>query len=306
MTNKMRAWALSGVVHVALVFGACIGVAVGQGQLPIGENRSLPKATPVVAKSSIAPVALESMTPAAKQPDVIELKPGQLKAFESGDAVSWLLVSASEDATEDGLAYEEAAGGTVVFAYDVDRGRWGKFKVPENQPVILLGCNPEARGKYLLVKQEVDGKKVKVVARTYITIAAAKKDEKKEEVAPTPKPKPDNKPPVVTGRKLSTIVIDETEDKVAARYAFFESKEVRDYYKAKGHSDPVIVDKDVKDSRTGETPEKLVDYIERAKGKKLPQVYLVDSVSGDVVLEGELRSTMTPKEFLELVQKAGG
>lgn len=305
MTNKMRAWALSGVVHVALVFGACIGVAVGQGQLPIGENRPLPKSAPVAAKSSIAPVALESMTPAAKQPDVIELKPGQLKAFESGDAVSWLLVSASEDATEDGLAYEEAAGGTVVFAYDVDRGRWGKFKVPENQPVILLGCNPEARGKYLLVKQEVDGKKVKVVARTYITIAAAKKDEKKEEkkdeVAPTPKPKP-----VVTGRKLTTIVIDETEDKVAARYAFFESKEVRDYYKAKGHSDPVIVDKDVKDSRTGETPEKLVDYIERAKGKKLPQVYLVDSVSGDVVLEGELRSTMTPKEFLELVQKAGG
>lgn len=306
MSIHRKAWAISGAAHLAILFGIIVGVssvASGQGQLPIGENRPIPKAVPVKS-NGIAPVALENMTPASKSPETVELKPGQLKAFASGDGVSWDLVPKSDDATDDGLVLEEAAPGTVIFGYQVDAGKWGKFKVPDGSPVILIACNPEAKGKYLLSKMEIVGGKVKISERTYINVSGAKKpdpvvvDDKKKDTTPPPVP--------AKSRKLSTIVIEETADTMAKRASFFNDPDLLAHYKAKGHANPVIVDQDVKEGKTNKPPEKLVPYLNRAKGKPLPQVYLVDSETGETIIEGEITDTMTPKEFLELIKKAGG
>lgn len=305
--NKLleaKSWAISGILHV-VVLGLIItaGSISGQGpssQVPIGDNRPLVKQS----SAGINSVELQNLTPADKSPETIELKAGQLKAFESAKDISWLLFPVSDDAFDGGLAYEEAGGGTVVFAYDVDKGRWGKFKVPDDQMVVLIGCNPDAKGKYLLIKQKVVDNKPVVVARTYLSVAGEnkKEEEKKEE-----EKKEEEKPkPIVTGRKLSTVIIEETADAVAKRYAFFGTDEVKSYYKSKSHSEPVIADKDIKDGLTNQTPEKLKPYVQRAIGKKLPQVYLVDVNTGDVVVEGELQPNTTPAQFIELLKKAGG
>lgn len=300
MKNVARAWALSGLAHLGVLAILCIGVALGQGQLPIGENRPVPKAKPV---PEIAAVALESLTPAAKAPETIELKPGQLKAFASGEQFSWLLVPKSDDATDEGLAYEEAAAGTVVFAFDVDRQRWGKFKVPDGGPVILVGCNPEARGKYLLVKQEVVGTKVRTVAQTYLVIAGL---EPKPDPKPAPSPIPKPAPPV-TARKISVVIVEETAEKSAARSVFFGDKALAEYWKSKGHPEPIVVDQHVRDGQTNLSPDKLKSYLDRAKGKKLPVIFLLDAATGQqLILESKVPGDIAPAEFLKLLQSLGG
>ena len=68
----------------------------------------------------------------------------------------------------------------------------------------------------------------------------------------------------------------------------------------------VVVDQNVKEGKTNLPPAKLVPYLNRARGKSLPQVYLVDVETGDVVLEREIPATLTAGEFLKLTQEVGG
>ena len=113
------------------------------------------------------------------------------------------------------------------------------------------------------------------------------------------KKKDDAKP--FTG-KFSMVVIEETTDAANNRGQFFADKELQAYLAAKLTSKARIADKDVVDA-TGQPPKDLLPYLTRAKGKTLPQVYLI-APDGTVLMEGDLPKT--PGELLAVLKKVGG
>jgi len=132
-----------------------------------------------------------------------------------------------------------------------------------------------------------------------VTFDAATPDPVKPPSPPTP-PGPTPRP----GVKLKTVVVYESADASTAGGDYFASKELAARWKEKSHLPPTLADKDVKDPETGTTPVKLKPYIDRAKGKTLPQLYLVDSTTGDVLYEGPLPTT--PAAMIDLLTKIGG
>ena len=119
---------------------------------------------------------------------------------------------------------------------------------------------------------------------------------------PPPDPIPDPKPtPKPYSGKFSMVVIEETADAANNRGQFFADRELQDYLAAKLTGKARIADKDAVDE-TGERPKDLVPYLEMAKGKMLPQVFLV-APDGTILMEGDLPKT--PKELLATLRKVG-
>lgn len=168
--------------------------------------------------------------------------------------------------------------------------------------------------------QDSSGRSIVVVIRagkvSVIAIAASESGELSEfaevvfdaATAPDPvKPPSPPTPPGPTPRpgvKLKTVVVYESADASTAGGDYFASKELATRWKERSHLPPTIADKDTKDPETGTTPAKLKPYIDRARGKTLPQLYLVDSTTGDVLYEGPLPNT--PAAMLDLLTKIGG
>lgn len=119
---------------------------------------------------------------------------------------------------------------------------------------------------------------------------------------PDPK-KPD--PPKPTGPvKIKAVVVYDPSQASADMDAFFASKDVQERWKAKGHQPPVILASDVIDPTTGKTPEKAAPYIKRAAGKSLPQLYLLNDATGEVLFEGP--KPESDKQLLSILDKIGG
>lgn len=124
-------------------------------------------------------------------------------------------------------------------------------------------------------------------------------------IAPPVKPDPPKPDPVrPTAVKLKAVAVYESMDASVLGEKFFASADLAARWKEKGHSAPVIADKDVKDPETNATPAKLKPYIDRAAGKSLPQLYLIDAATGNVLYEGPLPTT--PAAMIELLNKIGG
>lgn len=116
---------------------------------------------------------------------------------------------------------------------------------------------------------------------------------------PDPQPKPEPKPYV---GKFRMIVIEETEQAANNRGQFFADADLQAYLASKLSGKARIADQNVVDA-TGKPPRDLVPYLERAKGKPLPQVYLVGD-DGTILYEGDLPKT--PGELLATLRKVGG
>lgn len=115
---------------------------------------------------------------------------------------------------------------------------------------------------------------------------------------PTPVPPPAPPAPLT---KLHLLLVEETADAAAGRGKYLSDPALRARVKAKGHNLRVI-DKDVTDA-SGKPPRDLAPYLERARGKGFPQLYLVNQ-DGRVLYEGALPPT--PEELLKLLDKIGG
>lgn len=122
-------------------------------------------------------------------------------------------------------------------------------------------------------------------------------------VPPTPvPPDPGPTPPgPVTPSALFVVVVEETAQAAATRGAFFTDPALSARLKDKGHK-PRVVDKDVKNA-AGQTPPDVKPYIDRAAGKTLPVMYLVDP-TGKVRYEGVVPKTSA--EFISLLESVGG
>lgn len=167
--------------------------------------------------------------------------------------------------------------------------------------------------------QDSSGRSIVVVIRagkvSVIAIAASESGELSEfaevvfddQVDAKPKPippSPPTPPAPRVGVKLKAVTVYESSESSTVAEAMFGSKLLAARWKERGHLPPVIADKDTLDPATGATPAKLKPFIDRAKGKTLPQLYLLDSVTGDVLYEGPLPTTEAA--MLELLTKIGG
>ena len=168
---------------------------------------------------------------------------------------------------------------------------WHDAPFPTSTP--LLGV---AKGTVTVSAWGVVANKPKKLAELLIDVRGPPDGDKKDDK------KDDGKP--VTVRKLATYVVFESADKSAKWSAFFASKELTDRWAAKGHTPPVLADQNVIDGKTKQPPTKLTPYLNRAKGKALPQLYLIDAATGDVAYEGP--APESPAELLKILDRVGG
>ena len=122
---------------------------------------------------------------------------------------------------------------------------------------------------------------------------------------PTPDPKPDPKPDPdvqpVTPTKLWVVIIEETSEAASNRGAMLSDAKLIDRMNAKQHRFRVV-DKDVV-GPDGKPPADIARFLDRSKGKPLPQLFLVDE-KGAARFAGDLPKTAA--DLLALIQKVGG
>lgn len=135
---------------------------------------------------------------------------------------------------------------------------------------------------------------------SYITVVVEPRPTPQPGPGPGPGPGPEPKPTPKVG-KLFLVVIEETADAVAKRGAFFTDKALAEFMKTKGHKWRVV-DKDVTDA-SGKPPADVARFIESARGRTLPQLFLVNE-QGQTVLSLEMPAA--PSLVLELLKKVGG
>lgn len=123
----------------------------------------------------------------------------------------------------------------------------------------------------------VEGKAKKLASRT-ITV---------EGFAPSPDPpKPDPKPYV---GKLRLLIVEETATAADNRGQFFTDEPLAAFLKDNCSHRPRIVDQDVKDE-TGNPPSDIAPWLALAKGKKLPQWFVLKP-SGEILVSGDMPET---------------
>lgn len=137
----------------------------------------------------------------------------------------------------------------------------------------------------------VDGKAKKLASRT-IEVGGG---------APDPFPKPDPKPEPYTG-KLRLLVIEETEEAANNRGQYFTDETLAAYLKAKCSHRPRVADQNVKDA-TGNPPADIAPWLALAKGKKLPQWYVIKP-TGEILISGDMPGT--PADMLKKLKEIAG
>ena len=122
----------------------------------------------------------------------------------------------------------------------------------------------------------------------------------KQDVVPQPMPGP--APVPVTASKLFIVIVEETSDAAATRGAVFADAALSARMRDKGHVWRVV-DKDVVGPDRLTPPEDVKRFLALAKGKALPQVYLVDD-KGKTRYAGPTPATAV--ELLALLAQWGG
>jgi len=165
------------------------------------------------------------------------------------------------------------------------------------------------KGKYLYLVEAADGQtgqcelfvvpagvktEAEVIRRLLDVNGGAEPD-------PKPDPKPDPQPPVWDAAPLIVLVVEETAEAAATRGAFFTDKDLSARMKEKNHKFR-IVDKDVV-GPDGKPPEDLKRFLDAAKNKKLPQLFLVDG-KGKTRFQGDCPDKAS--ELIDRLKKVGG
>lgn len=183
------------------------------------------------------------------------------------------------------------------------------FEVPTFVVIISKPGNLDVRvygNGAITESKDKDGKTVSVqappVKKQTVSIVAGdgKRDDKKDDGK-----KDDDKKPLIVGSKL-LVVIEETADATSGRAVYWTDAALVQRMKDKGHVRR-IADKDVMDGATNRPPADLVPYLERAKGKKLPQLFIVvkdGQDAGTLVYQGDLPAS--PAQLIKLLEEVGG
>lgn len=216
--------------------------------------------------------AFPDEAPVIKAPDKVTVKAGRIakiKVETTGKKVAWINPQSDlmdlETMTEDGK--------TIILAVDQSVPHNTVFKIfcytaagdLPSQPVIIL----------ILVQNQ--------------------------RVIPPPPPNPDPPTPNPPLNKGWLIIIEETANATTTRAKLLSDIALQTYLKEKAWT-VRISDQNAVDE-FGNVTTDLAPYIERSKGKTLPQMYLVDQ-AGNVRLETSLPAS--PADVLQVLKKAGG
>jgi len=198
--------------------------------------------------------------------------------------VAWLAVKS-------GQQYPGVKQGTAEPAF---------YPVPDSKCDVLMvlgrtpgNCTITAWG----VKTEKDatGRETSKAVKlsSFVVVVGGAKPE------PFPKPEPKPEPYVGKGRIL---VVEETAEAANNRGQYFSNEALMGYIRAKCSHRPRIVDQDVK-APDGKPPADIAPWLALAKGKPLPQVYIVGG-DGTVLFSGDLPKT--PELLLSKLKEVFG
>jgi hypothetical protein len=212
----------------------------------------------------------------------------------------WLVLDITR--ADDG-SYSHAARRVRSYA-DADGGQ-GVFFSPGISPRrMLVVC--AATHFFAVVDEKDPTKLVKAATRTVILRAELVVGEPKADPVPVPPgPKPDPnpapEPKPLAFSKLCLVVIEETSQSASNRGAFFSDPALAKLMADKGHAhridDQNVVGAD------GAPPADIARFLDAAKGKALPQYFLVDA-KGKTRSSGDLPKTAA--EMVALITKFQG
>ena len=225
-------------------------------------------------------------------------------AAAPGVAQAQLRVTGTTTVDRDRMAHLVAEGADgAALIWDVDREDVVDVLEVDNR-LVLVGPPGVYRVKCRAIRVSKDGRPVAETARVTVTVRGAPPPPPPQPdppVPPGPEPGPVPPTPAPTVKDLWILVVEETGEASERRGQWFADKDLAERIRSRGHRWRVV-DKDAKDSR-GAVPKDLAPWLERAKGKRLPRLFLIHP-DGTVLHEGD--APATAKGLLEQIQKAGG
>lgn len=230
-----------------------------------------------------------SMTAAAV--GSLRCEPGRFVPLELASGKPALVEASDVDAVR---VFEVKAGGTLIgVRYDEPAGAEAKeYSFPDAKGKVYVAL-ARAKGATVNVRAFVNGEgdgPPNVAGTVMIEITG-----------PRPPPRPDPiVDPVIAGKAAAFVIVEETADAAGNRAAFFADVELAATIKAQGLKYQTF-DKDAASDNL--FPAGLRGYAERAKGKKLPRLFVTDS-AGKLLFEGDLPASAS--ELAKLLQRFKG
>jgi hypothetical protein len=189
------------------------------------------------------------------------------------------------------VSVNEDAGPVKIRGKFVDGAEKAECRVYKGKSVYTLEAVATGRVELLIVP--CGGTASDVIRRT-IDVTTGQGPN------PPPKPTPNPDPAPITPTALwGFVVVEETADAVAVRGAMLAEPTLAKFVKSKGYHWR-MVDKDVVGS-DGKPPADVLPCLNAAKGKVLPQVFLIDS-KGNIVTQTLLPNAAA---IVELLKKWG-
>lgn len=189
--------------------------------------------------------------------------------------------------------------------------------VPEASPLKIKGRFIDAPGKtetrsftskYLYTVEPVTSGRCEIICVPVGATDAAKVQRRTIDVqageGPRPPPVPPEPKPTPSSGKFYVLIIEETEQAVAARGAMFNDQALASRFKEKGHKFRVV-DQNVVGA-DGKPPGDIAPYLPLAAGKPLPQVFFIDMKDLSIRKQLDLPKTGQAAFVLSELTKAGG
>lgn len=187
------------------------------------------------------------------------------------------------------VSISEDAGPVKIRGSFVDGGGKAESRVYKGKSVYTVEAVASGRVELLIVPTGATSGDV--IRRTVdVTVGSSPQ--------PTPKPPPDPTPAPVN--LWGFVVVEDTSEAVAARGAMLADPTLAALLKSKGYRWR-IVDKDVAGA-DGKPPVDVAPCLTAAKGKPLPQLFLIDT-KGNIVAQSTLTGAA---QVVDLLKKYGG
>lgn len=250
----------------------------------------------LLATPPVGPIRLPAVeaapTPAPPTDPITKLTPDLLFVIDSDVPV--IVISSPAGI----VTTSTEAGPIKIRGVFVDGNGKRETRTYSGKFVVTVEPTANGRCELLVIPQGVTDEKT--IKRRRLDVATEVVPVPNPDPNPDPKPKPDPDTPA-TPTKLWVVIVEETAEAASNRGAMLSDSKLIDRMNQKQHRFRVV-DKDVV-GPDGKPPQDIARFLDKAKGKPLPQLFLVDE-KGHPRYSGDLPKSAA--ELLALIQKVGG